>query len=432
MVERLMRPAITVWYCFKLKMNQFLLLFTCLYLFLSSAKPSQERPTAMSSRSERTRHVSASTAAMSPLPTPPRVIGRQFDEDERTPFDAPPRVPAAMPVATGAWAQRKEQSNPVTGLSPAGSSAGITAWSPSRVAQASALEKVISGRWHSSSRSDQLVPPVGESEIRPTGNIGSGSEDSYASGFGVDKRAFAYGSAFSENRIRSPVEQNRILAGPGYGFDVKVPAQTVSVVSGYGNRHFSGIGCDQREVQHTGVIGENKFRSVADEFPVKRVGFGSEFNMLDRTHVIGYSMESKQRPVARTGVIGENRVRSPVGPPEIRRVGSGSGSGSEEMYGFGTHRRQNYNNWEERPRSVGLVERKDKMSLAIDYEVKEIERPASHEGRFVAGPTGQKEGVDRPRLRLLPRTKPIESQEIRETEDKVVTSKKNSAFILLC
>jgi hypothetical protein len=395
------------------------------------AKPSQERPAAISARSERTRHVSASSAAISPLPTPPRVIGRHFDEDERTPFDAPPRIPAAMPVATGAWAQRKEQSNPVTGLSSAGSNAGATAWSPSRLAQASALEKVISGRWHSSSRSEQLVPPVGESDIRPTGNIAFGSGDSYASGFEVDQRAVA-NSAFSDNRIRSPVEQNRVLLGPGYGFDVKVPEQTGTVVYGYGNTHFSGIGSDQREVQRTGVIGENKVRSVVDEPPVKGVGLGSDFNMLDRTHVIGSAlvesyghgsaMESKQRPVARTGVIGENRVRSPVGPPEIRRVGSGSGSGSEEMFGFGTNRRQNYNNWEERPRSVGLVEQKDKTSLAIGYEVKEIERPASHEGTLVAGPTGQK-GADRPRLKLLPRTRP--------PEDKAVTLKKNSVFILL-
>lgn len=433
MVERLMHLAITVsGIVFKIENESVSIPFlTFLYPFLSLVKPSQERPTAMSARSERTRHVSASPAAISPLPAPPRVIGRHFDEDERTPFDAPPRVTAAMPVATGAWAQRKEQSNPAMGLTPAGSGSGITAWSPSRVAQASALEKVISGRWHSSSRSDQLVPPVGESEIRSTSDIGFGSGDSYASGFGMDQRAVAYGSVFSENRIRSPVEQNQVLSGPGYGFDVKVPEQTGTVVSGYGNVHFSGIGSDQREVQHTAVIGENQVRSVADEPQVKRVGLGSEFNLHDQTCVIGSavensyvhgsSLESKQRQIARTGVIGENRVRSPVGGPDIRRVGSGSGSGSEEMYGFGTNRRQNYNNWEERPRSVGIMERKDKTGLAISSGVKEIERPASHEGRFVAGPTGQKEGADRPRLKLLPRTKPIESQELRVTVDKEVT-----------
>lgn len=355
-------------------------------------KPSQERPTAMSARSERTRHISASAVAISPLPAPPRVIGRHFDEDERTPFDAPPRVSAAMPVATGAWAQRKEQSNPATGLTSTGSGAGVTAWSPSRVAQASAVEKVISGRWHSSSRSDQLVPPVGDSEIRPIGAVGFGLGDSYAPGF--------------ENRIRYPVEQNPVLS------------QTGTVVSGNGDVQFSGIGSDQRQVQHTGVIGENQVRYVSDEPQVNRVGLGSELNLPERTRILGSSFEDpKQTPVARNGVIGENRVKSPVGPPEMRRVRSGSGSGSEEMSGFGSNRRQNYNNWEERPRSVGLMERKDKAGLAVDSVAKEIERPASHEGRFVDGPTGQK-GVERPRLKLLPRTKPIENQEITVTEEK--------------
>ncbi|KAJ4813292.1 eukaryotic translation initiation factor-like protein [Rhynchospora pubera] len=387
-----------------------------------SVRPSQERPTAAPSRSERMRHISASTAAISPLPAPPRVIGRHFDEDERTPFDAPPRVTATMPVATGAWAQRKEQSNPAMGLAPAGSGAGTTVWSPSRVAQASAVEKVISGRWHSSSRSDHLVPPVSDSDIRPPGAIGFGSGDSYAPGFGLDQRAVPYGSVFSENRIMPPVEQQRFMSGPGYGFDLKVPQQTDTVVSGYGDVHFSGIGSDQRQVHRTGLVGENQVRSVADEPQVKQVGLGSELNLPERTRITGpgiddsyrhgSSFESRQRPVARTGVIGENRVK-PVAP-ETRRVGSGT----EDMYGFGINRKPNYNNWEERPRSVGVLEQKDKIGLAIDSEGKEIERPASHEGRFVAGPSDQK-GAERPRLKLLPRTKPIENQEIRVTEDKV-------------
>ncbi|XP_072987729.1 uncharacterized protein [Typha latifolia] len=115
----------------------------------------------------------------------PAAIGRHFDEDERKPFDAssaprrvaapPPPVaavfdarsepkrPISSPVVThqsqgssfhapvgsggpvaNAWAVRKE-----AGAEPVVAGHPPTAWSASRLAQASAVEKVTSGRWQS-------------------------------------------------------------------------------------------------------------------------------------------------------------------------------------------------------------------------------------------------------------------------------------------
>ncbi|KAL6656713.1 hypothetical protein ACP70R_004493 [Stipagrostis hirtigluma subsp. patula] len=108
-------------------------------------------------------------------------IGRHFDEDERTPFEpAAPRRPApspasfapspvVAPVRSGpgnAWGPRKEAS---PAASPVGSApAGGQIWSATRIAQASAVEKVISGRWHSSKPSSPPAPvlaPVVETPV---------------------------------------------------------------------------------------------------------------------------------------------------------------------------------------------------------------------------------------------------------------------------
>ncbi|XP_008797424.1 uncharacterized protein LOC103712631 [Phoenix dactylifera] len=117
----------------------------------------------------------------------PANIGRHFDEDERKPFDASsaPRRPAAVdPIRPTATADQKrpisspDAAAPVSGFPPSsGSNVGpppnawaarkepvseplpthstTTMWPASRLAQASAVEKMSSGRW-------QSKPPEGE------------------------------------------------------------------------------------------------------------------------------------------------------------------------------------------------------------------------------------------------------------------------------
>ncbi|KAL6871497.1 hypothetical protein ACP4OV_014326 [Aristida adscensionis] len=113
----------------------------------------------------------AAAAAVPSFLTNPSRIGRHFDEDERTPFEpAAPRRPAPLPTAfapspvvvparsgTGnAWGPRRESSPAASPADPA--PAGGQIWSATRIAQASAVEKVISGRWHSSKPSSPPAP----------------------------------------------------------------------------------------------------------------------------------------------------------------------------------------------------------------------------------------------------------------------------------
>lgn len=114
----------------------------------------------------------AAAAAMPSFLTTSSRIGRHFDEDERTPFEpAAPRrsptsfapTPVVAPPRSGpgnAWGPRKEASpaaSPV-GPAPAPAPAGGQIWSATRIAQASAVEKVISGRWHPSKPSSPPAP----------------------------------------------------------------------------------------------------------------------------------------------------------------------------------------------------------------------------------------------------------------------------------
>ncbi|VAH29268.1 unnamed protein product [Triticum turgidum subsp. durum] len=156
-----------------------------------SARP-PDRPTAPPSASStasarpRTPAASSAAAAAAAVPsflTNPSRIGRHFDEDERTPFElaaprrpAPsppsfPSVPAVAPARSGpgnAWGAKREVAPAAPPVVPAASSGQI--WSATRIAQASAVEKVISGRWHLSKPSSppaSVSAPVLETQVVP-------------------------------------------------------------------------------------------------------------------------------------------------------------------------------------------------------------------------------------------------------------------------
>ena len=127
----------------------------------------------------------AAAAAMPSFLTTPSRIGRHFDEDERTPFEpAAPRRPAPSPTSFApapvvvparsgpgnAWGPRREAAPAASPVGPAPASPGGQIWSATRIAQASAVEKVISGRWHPSKSSSPLAPvsaPVVETPVAP-------------------------------------------------------------------------------------------------------------------------------------------------------------------------------------------------------------------------------------------------------------------------
>ncbi|KAM0931113.1 hypothetical protein ACQ4PT_000533 [Festuca glaucescens] len=156
-----------------------------------SARP-PDRPTAAPSSSSvasarpRTPAASSAATAAAAIPsflTNPSRIGRHFDEDERTPFEpatprrpAPsppsfPSAPAVGPARSGpgnAWGAKKEVAPAAAPAVPAASGGQI--WSATRIAQASAVEKVISGRWHLSKPSSPTATvsaPVLETQVAP-------------------------------------------------------------------------------------------------------------------------------------------------------------------------------------------------------------------------------------------------------------------------
>ncbi|KAL5198528.1 hypothetical protein ABZP36_002040 [Zizania latifolia] len=156
-----------------------------------SARPA-DRPVVSQSAapvaSGRPRAPAASAAAAAAAAVPSFLtnnsrIGRHFDEDERTPFEAatprhlapsPPSFapsPAVAPNRSGpgnAWGPRREVA---LAAAPVGATAGGgQICSAMRIAQASAVEKVISGRWHSSKPSSPPAPvsvPVVETHVAP-------------------------------------------------------------------------------------------------------------------------------------------------------------------------------------------------------------------------------------------------------------------------
>lgn len=143
----------------------------------SSAVPARPRTPAASSAA------AAAAVAVPSFLTNPSRIGRHFDEDERTPFEAvTPRRPApspssfasAQPVGAArsgpgtAWGARREVTPAAAPVVPAGGGGQI--WSPTSIAQASAVEKVLSGRWHLSKPSYSPAPvsaPVLETHVLP-------------------------------------------------------------------------------------------------------------------------------------------------------------------------------------------------------------------------------------------------------------------------
>ncbi|ONM58076.1 eukaryotic translation initiation factor-related [Zea mays] len=162
----------------------------------------------------------AAAAAMPSFLTNPSRIGRHFDEDERTPFEpAAPRRPAPSPTSYApapvvaptrsgsgnAWGPRKEASPASSPVGPAPASAGGQIWSATRIAQASAVEKVISGRWHTSKPSSPPAPvtvpapvliTVAPPEVERPRSVGVRELDS-----GVERGAAPVRPASHEGRV---------------------------------------------------------------------------------------------------------------------------------------------------------------------------------------------------------------------------------------
>ncbi|KAK3125288.1 hypothetical protein QOZ80_7BG0602770 [Eleusine coracana subsp. coracana] len=131
-------------------------------------------PVAAAATRPRVPAASATAAAVPSIFTNPSRIGRHFDEDERTPFEpsAPRRgppspVPFAPAPASAAASARSGSGNAWGPKSPAAQVAtspvgpaptGGQIWSATRIAQASAVEKVISGRWSSPKPSSPRAP----------------------------------------------------------------------------------------------------------------------------------------------------------------------------------------------------------------------------------------------------------------------------------
>ncbi|CAL5062312.1 unnamed protein product [Urochloa decumbens] len=161
----------------------------------------------------------AAAAAMPSFLTTPSRIGRHFDEDERTPFEpATPRRPAPSPTSFApapvvaparsgpgnAWGPRKEAAPVASPVSPAPAPTGGQIWSATRIAQASAVEKVISGRWHPSKPSSPPAPvsapvvetPVAAPQMERPRSVGVRELDG-----GVDKGAAPVRPASHEGRV---------------------------------------------------------------------------------------------------------------------------------------------------------------------------------------------------------------------------------------
>uniref|UniRef100_A0A804MRP4 HAT dimerization domain-containing protein n=1 Tax=Zea mays TaxID=4577 RepID=A0A804MRP4_MAIZE len=161
----------------------------------------------------------AAAAAMPSFLTNPSRIGRHFDEDERTPFEpTTPRRPAPSPTSFApapvvaptrsgpgnAWGPKKEASSAPSPVGHAPASAGDQIWSATRIAQASAVEKVISGRWHPPKPTSPPAPvsvpvletPVAPPEIERPRSVGVRELDS-----GVERGAAPVRPASHEGRI---------------------------------------------------------------------------------------------------------------------------------------------------------------------------------------------------------------------------------------
>nr|CAB3458232.1 unnamed protein product [Digitaria exilis] len=161
----------------------------------------------------------AAAAAMPSFLTTPSRIGRHFDEDERTPFEpAAPRRPAPSPTSFApapvvvparsgpgnAWGPRREAAPAASPVGTAPASAGGQIWSATRIAQASAVEKVISGRFNPSKPSSPPTPasapvaqtPVALPEIERPRSVGVRELDA-----GVERGAAPVRPASHEGRV---------------------------------------------------------------------------------------------------------------------------------------------------------------------------------------------------------------------------------------
>ncbi|CAA6671907.1 unnamed protein product [Spirodela intermedia] len=195
-------------------------------------------------------------------------IGRNFDEDERKPFDATSAPRRAVPSgddavrstrSVEARAQIHQQtlapgrpaSSPATQASPQAhhSFGGYVVWpgAASRFAQASAIEKVTSGRWQSKPGMLNQIP---DAEAVPLSETGGGDarfrENDVAAAEGGSQRRYGDRANFDRvyDRVRSPVYSERRRRAYQAPIVNLVPAENVTEALGDSNpsKPSSGVG----------------------------------------------------------------------------------------------------------------------------------------------------------------------------------------------
>ncbi|CAL9194302.1 unnamed protein product [Musa hybrid cultivar] len=346
------------------------------------------RPGSAGAASSSARGLDERPPALLPHSTP---NGGHFDEDERKPFDAssaPRRSPAApdntprtppptrsdtkrpissqvvpspatvpVPVsafsppsgnpgsASSAWGQRKEVGTEPPPPLPTQPKA--TMWSASRLAQASAVEKVSSGRW-------QLRPPEGEA-IR--------SQESE----GLDRRI---GEA---NRVMDDVYRDRQTERP----------RSVSSLVAYA------------EVKETTLPGYHTDRESEQERARSPVYPEMEKN------VVGFSSEGVSRPTSSDGRFGgsnlyQQGVMEVLERPKLTLLPRRKPLESPDIHARGFDSKQVYQT------SVSLVQVKNVHEMHGNTNLPRPGPACAEEGS---------RAVERPRLNLRPRTQPIEQSD---------------------
>ncbi|XP_065016132.1 uncharacterized protein LOC135643285 isoform X2 [Musa acuminata AAA Group] len=346
------------------------------------------RPGSAGAASSSARGLDERPPALLPHSTP---NGGHFDEDERKPFDAssaPRRSPAApdntlrtppptrsdtkrpissqvvsspatvpVPVsafsppsgnpgsASSAWGQRKEVGTEPPRPLPTQPKA--TMWSASRLAQASAVEKVSSGRW-------QPRPPEGEA-IR--------SQESE----GLDRRI---GEA---NRVMDDVYRDRQTERP----------RSVSSLVAYA------------EVKETTLPGYHTDRESDQERARSPVYPEMEKN------VVGFSSEGISRPASSDGRFGgsnlyQQGVMEVLERPKLTLLPRRKPLESPDIHARGFDSKQVYQT------SVSLVQVKNVHEMHGSTNLLRPGPACAEEGSRAA---------ERPRLNLRPRTQPIEQSD---------------------
>ncbi|CAL9210289.1 unnamed protein product [Musa hybrid cultivar] len=346
------------------------------------------RPGSAGAASSSARGLDERPPALLPYSTP---NGGHFDEDERKPFDAssaPRRSPAApdntlrtppptrsdtkrpissqvvpspatvpVPVsafsppsgnpgsASSAWGQRKEVGTEPPPPLPTQPKA--TMWSASRLAQASAVEKVSSGRW-------QLRPPEGEA-IR--------SQESE----GLDRRI---GEA---NRVMDDVYRDRETERP----------RSVSSLVAY---------ADAKETTLPGYHTDRESDQERARSPV--------YPEMEK-NVVGFSSEGVSRPTSSDGRFGgsnlnQQGVMEVLERPKLTLLPRRKPLESPDIHARGFDRKQVYQT------SVSLVQVKNVHEMHGSINLPQPGPACAEEGSRAA---------ERPRLNLKPRTQPIEQSD---------------------